>query len=89
MAKQHLCVAPPVEMEAAGENDIFAPVHDELPSLPFAPEGGQWPVVTTPTAQNTVPVNIVVSSRGRTRKVSSQFEESVEQGLMSPLILDI
>ena len=76
-----------VEMERAGENAVFAPVDDDLPSVPLAPEGEQLLVATTPTAQNTMSVNMMVSFRGRTRKVSSQMKESIEQGLTSPSIL--
>ena len=71
LAKQHLRVAPLVEIETAGENDVFASIEDDLPSLPLAPEGEQLLVKTTPTTLDTVPLNTTVNSRGRTRKVSS------------------
>ena len=70
-AKQQLQVAPPVELIAAVENDMFAPVDDDLPLATSAPEGEQLPVKTTSNVQETMPMIITVSSRGRTRKVSS------------------
>ena len=47
-AKQQLQVAPPVELIAAVENYLLAPVDDDLPSTTSAPEGEQLPVMTTP-----------------------------------------
>ena len=77
------------ELEAAGENDLFAPVDDYLPLATIATEKEQLPVKTMPNVQKTMPVSIIVSYRGRTRKVSSQIREIIAKGLMSQLILGI
>ena len=60
-----------VELEAVGENDLFAPVDDDMLSATIAPEGDQVPVKTMLNIPETMPMSTMVSSRGRTKKVSN------------------
>ena len=80
-------MATPVKFEAAGEHDLFASANNDVPEAMTAPEGDQEPVAIVPEFNEVMPVNTMVSSRGRNRKISRQMRESIAQGLTSPLIM--
>ena len=63
-------MATPVEFEAAGEHDSFAPANNDMPEAIMAPEGDQETMVIVPEIEEVTPGNTTVSSRGRTRKIS-------------------
>ena len=78
MMKQCLCIAPLLEMDKIGKNEVFAPDENYLLSLPFALER-ELPVLFAPTTPDPLPINPTVSLRGRARKVRSRLRESIEQ----------
>ena len=66
-------------MEVAGENDLFAPVNDDLPAATMAPEGDQEPVTTMPDIEEIMPMSY--SEFLRENKKNEQPNESIAQSL--------
>ena len=70
-------MATQVELEVAGEHDLFAPANNDVPEAIKAPKGGQEPVTIMPDIEGVVPGSTTVSSSERTSKISSQMRESI------------
>ena len=59
-------MATPVELEAAGEHDLFAHADNGVPDTSTAPEGEQEFGEIVPEIEEVAPGNTMLSSRGRT-----------------------